>query len=159
MTDELYKELLASPNPLKGFFKWYIRNITNEKCLPLEIPEDGINIVSKLFGLTLFKKYPFQVQLWIGQAGERSPTHTHPDVDAYEVYLTGKIAFTKKGIPMPNLKFGQFVRINSDDSHEAIMEGDGCFLSIQYWKNNVPATSIEKNWCGGKLSDDHVVLN
>lgn len=161
---------LASKDPLKTFAHWYIKKMLDENCLMVNTVYDNVSIVSNCFGVTLFKKDPFQVQLWLCKSNQKSPEHTHPDIDTYEVYFGGDITFTKNGKSvqkkpqkLPNSKssaWGWFMRINSDVKHEAV-SGDTnvSFLSIQYWRNNTPISSVEKNWKGQKFGDNHIILN
>jgi len=159
-------EFLSSKDPLKKFAHWYIKSLVKQKHLPVNTLYDNVNIVSNCYGVTLFRQNPFQVQLWLCKANEKSPEHTHPDVDSYEVYFGGDIIFTKNGKKvkekpeqLENLKssaWGWFMRINSDDKHEAIINKmNSSFLSIQYWKNSIPITSIERNWLGNKFGENH----
>jgi hypothetical protein len=161
---------LKSKDPIKNFAHWYIKKIVKDSCLPLNTIYNNVSIVSDCFGVVLFRQYPFQVQLWLCKSNQKSPEHTHPDIDTYEVYFGGDMTFTKNGKKvqrkpkeLEDLKssaWGWFMRINSDDKHEAV-SGDTnvSFLSIQYWKNNIPASSVEKNWKGEKFGENHIILN
>jgi hypothetical protein len=160
------KSFIESKDPLKAFAHWYIKKIITDKVLPIDTIYNNVNIVSNCYGVVLFKQYPFQVQLWLCKSNEMSPEHTHPDVDTYEVYFGGDIIFTKNGKvvkkrpqELPNFKssaWGWFSRINANDKHQALINGtNSSFLSIQYWKNNIPATSIEKNWKGNRFGENH----
>jgi hypothetical protein len=162
------QNFLNSKDPLKAFAHWYIKKLINEKVLPIDTVYNNVDIISNCYGVVLFRKYPFQVQLWLCKSNEKSPEHTHPDVDAYEVYFGGDIIFTKNGKivkkrpeELSNLKssaWGWFSRINGDDKHEAVVDRtNASFLSIQYWKNNTPATSIAQNWDGPKFGHDHTI--
>jgi len=146
-------DFLAAKDPLRKFAHWYIKSLVSKNYLPVNTIYNNVNIVSNCYGVTLFRNPPFQVQLWLCKSNEISPDHNHPDVDSYEVDFGGDIIFSKNGKTikdrpeeLKDLKssaWGWFMRINAEDKHEAIINRvNSSFLSIQYWKNNIPVTSI-----------------
>jgi len=159
MTDELYKSFLESKDPLRAFGHWYLGKMLKENCLPVDTVFKNIKMYNNASAVVLFRRYPFQVELFIAPGNVSVPEHSHPDVDSYEVYFGGDIAFSKNNRKdarvireLPNKKssaWGWFMRIGCEDKHEATsLETGGSFLSVQYWKNKVEATSIGENWIG-----------
>ena len=164
------KSFLESKDPLKAFAHWYIKQVVKNNSLVINTLYDNVTSIADCMGVILYRAEPFQVQMFLCKKNQKSPEHTHPDIDSYELYFGGDMSFTKNGKTtrkkpqeLSNGKssaWGWFLRVNSDDLHEA-MSGDkhAAFLYIQYWKNNIPASSVEKNWKGEKFGENHVILN
>jgi hypothetical protein len=161
------KSFLQEKDPLKAFAHWYIKQVIKNNTLVINTLYDNVTSIADCMGVILYRAEPFQVQMFLCKKNQKSPEHTHPDVDSYELYFGGDMSFTKNGKTtrkkpqeLPNGKssaWGWFLRVNSDDLHEA-MSGDkhAAFLSIQYWKNKLP-TSVERNWAGERFTDNHII--
>lgn len=159
---------LDNKDPIKKFAHWYIKEVIHNKVFHINTIYDNVTSIADCMGIVLFRKYPFQVQIFACKENQKSPEHTHPDVDSYELYFGGDIAFSKNGkttfksIQNKNDEissmWGWFLRVNSDDKHEAITgKNPASFLSIQYWKNNKPMSSVERNWNGQKFGENHII--
>lgn len=120
---------------------------------PLLTPTDSpINIDGSLHGVVLFRKGPFQVQLFIVAPNSEIPDHVHPNVDSFEVYLSGEMAFRKNGVYVTKWEDaeklpGFALRVKPDDPHGGTFgPKGGAFLSIQHWLNGVKPSSVGNDW-------------
>ena len=97
------------------------------------------------------------------------PSHTHPNVDSYEVALSGMEFFLDDKVVLPrwyanlpsnhcNLSTShyEFVRVLPESPHSAIA-GDkgGSFMSVQHWLNGVKPTSVGNDWDGITMGERH----
>lgn len=158
---------LNTKDPLKSFAHWYIKQVLDKKTLPINTIYDNVTSVADCMGVVLYRMPPFQVQMFLCKKNQKSPEHTHPDIDSYELYFGGDMSFTKNGktttkkpeelLDGTSSAWGWFLRVNRDDLHEAV-SGDkhASFLSIQYWRGVFPS-SVERNWKGQKFTDNHII--
>lgn len=126
--------------------------------MPAETPLD---MEGRLHGVVLYRDAPWQVQLFSVSPNGEIPDHIHPNVDSYEIYLSGEIAFRHSGIYITTPEmwvdttklFGLKIRVLPNDSHGGSFgPKGGAFLSIQHWLNNVPPSSVGYDWA--YTSDD-----
>ena len=97
------------------------------------------------------------------------PSHTHPNVDSYEVALSGMEFFLNDKVVLPrwyanlpsnhcNLSTSHYevVRVLPESPHSAIA-GDkgGSFMSVQHWLNGVKPTSVGNDWDGVTMGKRH----
>lgn len=118
---------------------------------PLTPSVEGLNFVKDTHGVTLFRQYPFQVELFIVKPYSEIVPHVHPDVDSYEVWVSGDIDFMRKNKwyyhPHKNPK----IRVKHNNIHGAKTNKiGGSFLSIQKWLNGVQPKFIGDNWLDRK---------
>lgn len=96
-----------------------------------------------LYAVVLFRYQQFQVQLFIVKPGTVVPEHAHPEVDSFEVYLGGDIAFTLNGEPCNE----QVIRVKPDAWHGATIGArGGAFLSVQHWLNGRAPSTVADSW-------------
>ncbi len=123
-----------------------------ELKLPVESP---INVDGVLHGVVLFRDGEWQVQLFTVAPYGEIPDHVHPNVDSFEVYLSGEIAFRKNGayVTTPEMwsdmtkLSGMAIRVTPADPHGGTFGAKGgAFLSVQHWLNGVAPTSVGDDW-------------
>ena len=71
-------------NNLKEFKNWYLKN--NLINVPYNNP---IMFIDGISGVTIYRKEQFQVQLFICEPNTLIKEHSHPNIDSYEVFLSG----------------------------------------------------------------------
>tara|TARA_Y100000389_G_scaffold163856_1_gene167281 strand:- start:2598 stop:3050 length:453 start_codon:yes stop_codon:yes gene_type:complete len=137
---------------LEEFLKYWLEN---KPFTPLV---EGLNYVDILSSVTLYREYPFQVELFIAKPNIIIPPHNHPNVDSYEVWVSGDIDFMRKDrwYNHPHQKdYG--IRVKHDTIHAAKTGPiGGCFLSIQKWLDDVPPGFIGNNWNDNKHNTRYV---
>lgn len=154
---------LGGNNELHTFAIAYLR--TKYGCLDTAIHAGTFEIKHGM-GITLFRSFPFQVQLFLFRPHTVIENHVHPDVDSYEVYVNGNLKLTKENeeittsqtmfarpdgasqcnggmfyIPRKVLHGGEIRPLLATSGHAT----GGSFLSIQFWHKK-PMTSIHHNW-------------
>jgi hypothetical protein len=163
---------------LTRFLLWFM-----EKPKPLLVPMAlPMTFLEGIHGVTVYRQPPFQVQLFLAAPNTVIPTHTHPNIDSYEVFLYG-MEFThsdnviismeqamlagasQNGGQMPNRPLAQFqtIRVLPDDRHggRSSLQG-GAFLSVQHWRNDVAISSVERDWDGntmGRMHEANILQN
>jgi hypothetical protein len=140
---------------LQIFKDWWLKE------RPFTIPHsNSIVNVSSMHGVVLYRAECWQVQLFVIEPNSAVPDHRHPNVDSYDVYLSGDIEFTLEGVNRhynnvdiseaffngSNIYYGTSVRILPNAWHGGNSHGGGSFLSIQQWLNGVVPTSIGDDW-------------
>jgi hypothetical protein len=147
---------------LEQFAKWF-----HEQHGSLQCPFEGVSFVGNFAQLVLCRHGQYQVQLGLARPYAEIPDHEHPDVDTILVYLTGEIVFRvdlEDAWDKTEIKSlsnglcshrGRAVRVLPGQSHGASFGPfGGAFLSIQHWIGK-PPESVEMNWLGPSLSEDH----
>lgn len=143
-------------DPLEAFKNWWIEHPTF--LTPYSCP---ITIDNNIWGAALYRKGEYQVQLFILSPYTVIPPHCHPNVDSFEIYVSGDIAFEVAGETVLalsehdtpaeehyNLRMGRTVRVLPDAWHSAVSGArGGTFMSIQRWLNNVLPTNVGDDWC------------
>ena len=82
---------------LTHFLQWYLN-----AGLRLFVPHDNfIHFVEGVTGVTIYRSEPYQVQLFTATPNTVIPSHTHPNVDSYEVSLSGmeSVSYTHLTLP------------------------------------------------------------
>ena len=128
---------------LDHFFTWYVKNNPVKPPLGEIINNDG-----KVIETILYRHGQFQVQMCIVEPHSELPDHIHPEVDSYELYISGDIIFRRNGEAWcPQNPGNDALRILPTADHGGTF-GDrgGVFLSIQYWQNGVKPDFISRNW-------------
>lgn len=126
---------------IKQFAIWWLRT------KPFRPPQEVVVQFGYIFGVTLFRDGPFQVQLFIAPPHSAAPKHRHPNVDTIEYYVMGDIKFEPDRLIALPFSKGALLDIDHTNAHIAVAgETGGCFISIQKWLNGVPPTSVEKDW-------------
>ena len=150
---------------LTYFLQWYL-----DAGLRLFVPQDNfIHFVEGVTGVTIYRSEPYQVQLFTATPNTVIPSHTHPNVDSYEVSLSGmefylddKVVLPRwyanikaKGSNIPDSHY-KVVRVLPESPHSAIAgKNGGAFMSVQKWLNNVKPTSVGNDWDGNTMGVRH----
>jgi hypothetical protein len=129
---------------LSAFAQWYLTN------RPLSPPPAAITVYDNMTGVCLYRSGPYQVQMFTAQPNSSAPSHIHPNVDSYELYLSGDLDFVINGVVYSHKEITAAptpVRIYPSYWHEGVT-GDlgGSFLSIQRWLNDTPPTCVGNDW-------------
>ena len=161
----LKKEIIGMKpinDDLKEFKNWYLKN--NLINVPYDNP---IMFIDGISGITIYRKGQFQVQLFICEPNTLIKEHSHPNIDSYEVFLSG-MEFTHKGKTIINKQMALLkrndmprcskwtLRIKENELHggQASNKG-GTFISIQKWLNNITPTHVSEDWHGDILGNKH----
>ncbi len=137
--------VLNNFDDLNHFRQWWLANRV------INTPPDGVIFQKDTYGLVLYREGPYQVELFIMKPSVDVMDHIHPNVDTYEVHLTGDVIFSVVDTFSQDAKrkIGDYIRVPENVAHSAqIHAGGGAFLSIQKWLNNVPPTSVTLDWEG-----------
>ena len=150
---------------LSNFANWYLTSGEVDKvCTPIK---NGLLFIEGVNGIVLYRKKPYQVELFICQPNLTIPEHTHPNVDSYECFVYGmkfthcgktaigiEQAFEEKdGYP---INAYQTIRVKPNDVHGGTAsEYGGAFISIQHWLNDVEPTHVSSNWNGNSMGKQH----
>lgn len=144
---------------LLSFAAWFLA----QPMTSLRPPQFALNYFGEIMGVVLYRREQFQVELFIITPNNHGfPDHCHPNVDALEVALAGKLFFTLEGIRQATdeqvngvcpdgsaLICGNYTRVKDGQTHGAkVGKEGGIFLSIQHWKNGVTPTSVGDDWQG-----------
>jgi hypothetical protein len=114
-------------------------------------PKEGaLHYQKTSVGFVLFREGCYQVELFLMNPSATVIDHVHPNVDTFEVYLSGDTLFKLQGQPAHNeRKIGDSIRVAETTFHSAdIGSAGGAFLSIQKWLNGVKPTSVTLDWAG-----------
>jgi len=127
---------------LEAFKQWW------EHTRPFNPPiEDPVTQAGVIYGVVLYRQPPYQVQLFIMPPNSSIEDHIHPNVDSFEVFVGGDIAFRCNGETYAQNVLGASIRVLPDSWHGGVFgERGGCFLSVQKWLNGVPPTSVGHDW-------------
>lgn len=127
---------------LKAFLHWWMAvRVINTP------PESQLIFQKETRGVTLFRQDPFQVELFIVEPNSEIVPHIHPNVDSYEVYVSGDIIFTRDGEAFKQTVYGDAIRVKPHSWHGGKFgERGGSFLSVQKWLNGVKPTFVGDDW-------------
>lgn len=153
-----------SKDDLKEFKNWFLKNNT------IQVPYDNpLMFIDGIFGITLYKKKPYQVQLFICEPNTEITEHSHPNIDSYEMFLYG-MEFSHKGKIIIDKRMSMLrkkniprlanvtLRIKPNDIHGALSSNKGgSFISIQKWLNNINPSHVSKDWTGKPLGKKHKI--
>ena len=151
---------------LVAFAKRFLLGRINWWDLPRS---SGVTNFGNIVSLVLYRKKPFQVELFIVPDAPSSFTeHKHPNVDVIQFGLTGdaglfvnsKLACSEADVlRWMNGEFKTpFVRIHPTDWHSGLGRTPYAFLSIQHWLNGVEPTSVGIEWEGEPSSVEQEAL-
>lgn len=129
---------------LEGFLHWWM----HERVIQAAPNEEGRLVFSgELYGIVLYRQPPYQVQLFIIPPNCEIDDHIHPNVDSYEVYVSGDIKFRING----EVSEENVIRVYPTSFHGGSFGPQGgCFVSVQKWLNNVEPTSVGADWVDHK---------
>lgn len=116
-------------------------------------------------GITLYRRAPYQVQLWICPPHTVIGDHSHPDIDGWAVLVAGEIRFTLAGrmtvardhkIVRWNGRKTFAIRTGHGQVHGVLVgQAGGSFLSITERLDGGEPVSVHRNWSGPPLDADH----
>ncbi len=132
---------------LKAFARRYMRGE-----VALRVPADAVRMLVNSTEVVLYRDGQFQVELITLRKGCIVPPHTHPNIDTYEVVLSGGAAAVASvgRHRHTSRQVVAIVPIPQGVVHSAAPgpDFDTAILSIQYWHNGVPPTFITDDWEG-----------
>lgn len=121
---------------------------------PIEVPGDGIRWNEGFAGVTLYRNGPFQVQLFVVKPNARSTRHAHPNIDSVEYGIAGDDTFESER----NFRLHGLIMVAPGEMHTAAArEQGGAFFSIQKWLNGAIPSSVELDWTGEPLDQNHAL--
>ena len=134
---------------LTEFLEWWL------ETKPTDPPFNGSIIYQgDTTGVVLYRKAPYQVELFIVKPNSIIKQHIHPNVDSYEVNLSGNVVFECDGIKHSDCTP---VRVKPESWHGGSFGTQGgSFLSVQKWLNGVEPTFVGDDW---KAHDGSVNYN
>ena len=116
----------------------------------------------------LYRAGEFQVQMFTVPPDYVIPGHTHPNIDSFEVYVSGQIRFSHRGRFVfesletvhgrdPSSYVWRMLRVLPEDLHGAVSGPQGArFISIQRWLNGVLPTCVSADYTGQVLDLEHL---
>lgn len=143
---------------LDAFAEWYL-----SLGAPMMIPWDAEVITTDdATAICLFRKAPYQAEIYLIHPGEFITEHAHPGMEAMTIYLGGgkRGGRTETGSSAAWGALG--ARTMADQTH-----GGGTFgffkegfamLSLQRWPVGVPITSAAIHWKGETSGPKHDAL-
>ena len=150
---------------LEAFARWYW-----DIARTMEVPGiNSIHFMDNLTAITLYRKDQFQIELVLCSPNSEIPDHVHPNVDSFEIYMSGSIMFRNQGKLLIekheadavnwngfSARRSTCIRVRPEDQHGAtIGNAGGAFLSIQQWLNGVKPTTVGHDWSGNTLGPIH----
>jgi|TARA_B110000858_G_scaffold109242_1_gene124847 hypothetical protein len=148
------------------FAEWYLNSKrVNRIHNPLK---NGYMFIEGISGIVLYRKGPWQVELFICQPNVQIPEHIHKDVDSIEVYISG-MHMNHSGKAQITLEQGLVddgngqcdkaysqIRVRPGDWHGGFSGPDGgSFISIQQWLNDKEPTHVAWDWGGDTMGKNH----
>jgi mannose-6-phosphate isomerase-like protein (cupin superfamily) len=127
---------------LEEFKDWWLANrVINTPV------NDSLNFVADTHGVVLFRHNEFQVELFAVKPNSEIKPHIHPNVDSFEVFISGDINFMCNDEWFEQNIIGSTIRVKPNSFHGGLFgEKGGCFLSIQRWLNEVKPTFVGNDW-------------
>ena len=146
---EIYKDLVIPEtwDTLEDFVDWYML----EAKMPLLVPQDAEIVVSDdAVAISLFKKGPYQVELYLLYPDYDILQHCHPDLEVIVVDLGG-CKFTPKSHFNTSVAWGYvWEKLLPGNYHgnEHIREYGGVNLAFEKWIDTSKQFSAASNWKG-----------
>lgn len=153
---------------LEQFCAWFLKTMPVIGAVPFH---GAVSKIEDVTSILLYRRDPFQVQMFAVPGGTVIPEHTHPNVDSIEVYVGGNIRFSHSGkyvSPAADVfanngplglasRRGMTVRVRPNDIHGGTFgEGGGVFLSVQHWLNGVAPHCVAADYSGITMGEDHL---
>ena len=131
---------------LTAFTHWWLAT------RPLYPSGEVVRVYQNMAATTLYKQGQYQVQLLSAKPNSYTPSHIHPNIDSYEIFVSGDLVFIidgKRYEPQKNMESGMPTRIYPHYWHEGWSGPEGgSFLSIQKWLNGAPPSCVGVDWLG-----------
>lgn len=153
-------------NTVEEFANWY-----KEKGFPFKPPQNNsIYRTNNASAVVLWREGRFQAELYIADANDVTPEHSHPGVESVIVYLSGdgNTTINGEGVADPkpfwnminedgtSVLYQQSIRIDPSDTHGLITGDRGfAFLSLEMWPEDIETTSVTVRWEGDTTGDVH----
>lgn len=140
---------------LEEFRDWWIENRIIHVPFDKPMMHEGV-----IAGAVLYRAAPWQVQLFVLEPNSFVAEHRHPNVDSFEVYLSGDIEFSLNGDVVTTFDqseipgftgrhelAGHSIRVLPDAWHGARTgPRGGVFLSVQQWLNGARPGDVGADW-------------
>ena len=134
-------------DPLDAFAHWFL---SAAQTYPRE---REMSVIEGVVSILWYRNGQFQVQQFIAPPDKIIPEHVHPNVDSYEIFIGGEIAFSKNKLHQNT----HIIRVNHNDWHGGVMGPlGGSFFSIQHWLNGVKPHCVAADYTGGVMGPDHL---
>lgn len=153
---------------LTKFLHWWLKNGPTLPQVPVVC---GHSFTEAAAGLVLYRKGQFQVQLFVVSPNFSIPEHRHPNVDSYEIYLSGmqlthnsKMLIDhpvakRKNVNGTSIFRGATIRVKPNDLHGGHSSPNGgSFVSVQQWLNGISPSAVEKDWDGPEMGTKHALF-
>jgi hypothetical protein len=153
-------------NTVDEFAEWY-----EDSGFPIRPPQDNaIFRTNNASALVLYREEQFQAELYIADANDITPEHSHPGIESVIMFLSGEGSTTVNGKEKvdprqyfnkinsdgTSILFKQKIRLNPIDSHGLICYSKGfAFLSIEKWPDGISPTSVAAHWQGETTGEIH----
>jgi hypothetical protein len=143
---------------VEDFTDWYI----NSK-MPFMIPWDAsVLMTDDATALCLFKKPPYQVELYLIHPKKVVPEHCHPGLEVITMFLDGG-KLTKSDKFNMGQNWGLLSKkITNDEPHGGTtstqFSNGYCLLAFQKWPNDTEITSASIHWKGYTAGPIHEKL-
>lgn len=136
---------------LQAFLNWW------KATRPLNTPPNGTLIYQKdTHGVVLYRQGPYQVELFTVKPNSEIVPHIHPNVDSFEVFVSGDISFMCNDVWHEQNELGSSIRVLPNSWHGGKFGArGGCFLSIQKWLNGVDPTFVGNDWVDKKNKESY----
>lgn len=138
-------------NPaLKAFTKWYL----GQPGLVFKLPEkDAFRMLENSTEFVIYREGQVQVELIFIREGVSVPSHSHPNVETYEVPIHGEgaYAYVEGKLHKPNRpgdRTPRFIPLAFGAAHRAVTGNGLALISIQNWRQGVMPTFITDDWVG-----------
>lgn len=133
---------------LEAFLEWWLA------IRPMNTPMNDALVYQKdTHGVVLYRQTPYQVELFTVQPNSEIVPHIHPNVDSFEVFVSGDIKFMCNDMWFNQEKLGARIRVKPNSWHGGLFGArGGCFLSVQKWLNGVQPTFVGNDWTDEKNS-------
>jgi quercetin dioxygenase-like cupin family protein len=127
---------------LEQFKEWWLdTRVINTPSL------NSLVHIKDTHGVVLFRNGQYQVELFNVKPNSEIVPHIHPNVDSYEIFVSGDIEFMCNGEWFKQDVLGTSIRVLPLSWHGGKFgEKGGCFLSIQKWLNNVEPKFVGDDW-------------
>lgn len=127
---------------LESFLNWWMSNRY------INTPqESSLTYQKDTHGVVLFRQNEYQVELFLLKPNSEIVAHKHPNVDSFEVYVSGDIKFMCDDKWYDQIKIGDKIRVKPNSWHGGLFgERGGCFLSVQKWLNGTQPSFVGNDW-------------
>ena len=127
---------------LEQFKDWWLANRV------MNTPMNGaLNFVADTHGVVLYRHDNYQVELFIVKPNSEIKPHIHPNVDSFEVFVSGDINFMCNDEWFDQNIIGASIRVKPNSWHGGLFGPQGgCFISVQQWLNDTSPSFVGNDW-------------